>query len=279
MNLRVLPWSRLCMAAATVCTLLLPALAQARTLAEIKAGGVLRIGDEASYVPFAFRQGDKIVGYDIDVAARFCKDLHVKCELVDTVWAGIIPALFADKFDMIMGQLDYSSGRMSKVAFSIPYVEASQAMLVRAADKDKITSLDDMSGRVLGVKLGSPGALMENEISAQIAKDRGKPPSAIKTFDDHPAAYLALEDGRVDGVLNSYTTLAVLTKQHPGVFAIVPHIGKPNWAGIAVKPKDKDLVAFLDQELTAMTADGSLAALQKKWFGVAMQLPNTIPPQ
>src|ERR1700692_1444658 len=75
-----------------------PSLAAGRTVAEIKAAGEMRIGDEASYVPFAFRQGDQIVGYDIDVANEFCKDLQVKCTVVDTVWAGIIPALLSDKF-------------------------------------------------------------------------------------------------------------------------------------------------------------------------------------
>jgi ABC-type amino acid transport substrate-binding protein len=48
----------------------------ARTLNEIKASGELRIGDEASYIPFAFRKDGHIVGYDIDVADRICTDLR-----------------------------------------------------------------------------------------------------------------------------------------------------------------------------------------------------------
>ncbi len=250
---------------------------QARTLAEIKASGELRIGDEASYVPFAFRKGGEIVGYDIDVADGFCKALQVKCVVVDTVWAGIIPALLADKFDIIMGQLDYSPERMAKVGFSIPYTEASQAMLIRAADVDKIKSLDDMSGKILAVKLGSPGAMMKDKIAKTIADDRGAPPSEIKTFDDHPAAYLALEENRVDGVLNSLTTLAVLVKDQPGKFAIVPQAGSENWAGIATLPGNDTLIDFLNKQILAMKADGTLGKLQQKWFGMAMNLPDTIP--
>ncbi len=251
--------------------------AQARTLAEIKASGELRIGDEASYVPFAFRKDGTIVGYDIDVADHLCAAAQVKCVVVDTVWAGIIPALLADKFDVIMGQLDYSPERMAKVGFSIPYTEASQAMVVRAADKDKIKSLDDMAGKVLAVKLGSPGAQMKDKIAAKIKADKGEGPSDIKTFDDHPAAYLALSDGRVDGVLNSLTTLAVLSKDQPGKFAVVPQVGSDNWAGIATLPGNASLIDFLNKELLAMKADGTLAKLQEKWFGMAMTLPDTIP--
>lgn len=197
--------------------------------------------------------------------------------VVGTVWAGIIPALLADKFDVIMGQLDYSPQRMAAVGFSIPYTEASQAMLVRAADKDKIKSLDDMSGKVLAVKLGSPGAQMKDKIAAKIKADTGQGPADIKTFDDHPAAYLALSDGRVDGVLNSLTTLAVLNKDQPGKFAVVPQVGSDNWAGIAMLPGNTSLIDALDKELLAMKADGTLAKLQQKWFGMAMTLPDTIP--
>lgn len=259
------------------CAALVAAPANARTLAEIKASGELRVGDEASYVPFAFRKDGKFVGYDIDVADALCKSLQVTCVVVDTVWAGIIPALLADKFDIIMGQMDYSKERMAKVSFSIPYTEASQAMLVWAADAASIKSLDDLSGKVLAVKLGSPGAQMKDAIAKQIAADRGAGPSDIKTFDDHPAAYLALADGRVDGVLNSLTTLAVLNKDQPGKFAIVPKIGNDNWAGIATLPGNKDLLAFLDTRIKAMKADGTLPALQRKWFGMAMDLPDTVP--
>jgi polar amino acid transport system substrate-binding protein len=246
-------------------------------LDEIKASGELRIGDEASYVPFAFRKDGQIVGYDIDVADSLCKALAVKCIVVDTVWAGIIPALLADKFDVIMGQLDYSPERMAKVGFSIPYTEASQAMLIRAADKDKIKSLDDLSGKILAVKLGSPGAQMQTQIAAKIMADRGAGPSEIKVFDDHPAAYLALSDGRVDGVLNSLTTLAVLNKDQPGKFAVVPQVGSDNYAGIATLPGNTSLISFLDKQILAMKADGSLTALQEKWFEMDMKLPDAIP--
>jgi polar amino acid transport system substrate-binding protein len=251
--------------------------AAARTLDEIKASDELRIGDEASYVPFAFRKDGAFVGYDIDVADRLCADLKVKCTIVDTVWAGIVPALLADKFDVIMGQMDYSPERMAKVGFSIPYTEASQAMLVRAADRDNIKSLDDLSGKVLAVKLGSPGAQMKDKIADKIKADKGEGPSDIKIFDDHPAAYLALSDGRVDGVLNSLTTLAVLNKEQPGKFAVVPQVGSDNWAGIATLPGNASLLDFLNKELLAMKADGTLAKLQQKWFGMAMPLPDTIP--
>ena len=37
------------------------------------------------------------------------------------------------------------------------------------------------------------------------------------------------------------------------------------------------LIDFLNKELVAMEADGALAKLQEKWFGMEMTLPQTIP--
>lgn len=254
------------------------AWAAGRTIADIKASGELLVGDEATYVPFAFREGDQIVGYDVDLAEEFCKALEVKCRIVDTVWAGVIPALLAEKFDIIMGQMSYSPERINGVGFTIPYIDASQALLIRAEDAGEITSMDGMSGRVLGVKLGSPGAINQDAINARIEANTGTALSDIKTFDDHPTAYLALADSRVDGVLNSFTTLAVLLKDQPGKFVIVTEgVGTPNWAGIVTREEDAEILDFLNEQILRLKADGTIAALQEKWFGVSTVLPDTIP--
>ena len=54
--------------------------------------------------------------------------------------------------------------RLERVRFSIPYADASQALLIRAADKDKVKVIGDMSGKILAVKLGSPGETMKNRL-------------------------------------------------------------------------------------------------------------------
>src|SRR6266478_5662529 len=71
------------------------------SLADVKGSGKLRIGVEAAYVPFTFRKDGKIVGYDVDFAEIFCKSLGVKPDFIDTAWAGVIPSLYAKKFDEV----------------------------------------------------------------------------------------------------------------------------------------------------------------------------------
>ena len=253
------------------------ALAEPVTLSKIKEAGVLRIGCEATYPPFTFRDGGEIVGYDVDLAAIMCEQLGVEPQFIDTQWSGIIPALYAGRFEIIMSSMSYRKERLEKVAFSIPYAEASQALLIRADDAGTMTSINDMSDKVLGVKLGSPGESMKDELSAEVAAAKGAGFSDVKIYDDHPAAYLALSQGAVDGVLNTLPTLGQVMKDRPGAYALVRPVGKPNWAGIAARKEDTEIVSFLDTELTRLKENDEIYKLQEKWFGFRMDLADTIP--
>lgn len=267
-------------AAATASTLL-PGWARAQstglTLAQIKASGELRIGCEAAYVPFTYRQDGKIVGYDVELAEVLCKSLGVKPNFIDTAWAGVIPSLYAKKFDVIMSSMSYTKERLERVAFSIPYAEASQALLVRAADAAAIKSGADLNNKILAVKLGSPGQILQERINAGLKSGGGAGFKELRTFDDHPSAYVALAQNRVDGVLNTLATLAMVLKDAPGKYAIVKGLGADNWAGIAARKEDTELVAWLNTELGKLRADGTLFRLQEKWFGFRMNLADKVP--
>ncbi|MFK7880867.1 transporter substrate-binding domain-containing protein [Roseobacter sp.] len=247
------------------------------TLADIKSSGVLRIGCEATYPPFTFRDAGEIVGYDVDLAAVLCASLGVEPEFIDTQWSGVIPALYAGRFDVIMSSMSYRKERLEKVAFSIPYAEASQALLIRAEDAGAITSVSDLSGKVLGVKLGSPGEMMKPALDEEISLAAGVGFAEVKIYDDHPAAYLALSQGSVDGVLNTLPTLGQVMKDRPGAYALVRPVGQLNWAGIAARKEDPEIVEWLDGELTRLKDKGEIYALQEKWFGFEMQLADEIP--
>jgi polar amino acid transport system substrate-binding protein len=251
--------------------------ADGASLAQVKAAGELRIGCEAAYVPFTYRQEGNIVGYDVELAELLCKPLGVKPKFIDTAWAGVIPSLYAKKFDVIMSSMSYTKERLERVAFSIPYAEASQALLVRAADAGKIKSVSDLNGRVVAVKLGSPGQILQGKIDAGLKAAGGAGFKEVRTFDDHPSAYVALAQNRVDGVLNTLATLAMVLKDAPGKYAIVKGVGGDNWAGIAARKEDAEIVQFLDAGLRRLKADDSLYKLQEKWFGFRMQLADAVP--
>ncbi|BEP52099.1 transporter substrate-binding domain-containing protein [Variovorax sp. V116] len=259
---------------------LIPRLAFAATgttLAQIKASGELRIGCEAAYVPFTYRQEGRIVGYDVELADMLCAPLGVKPNFIDTAWAGVIPSLYAKKFDVVMSSMSYTKERLERVGFSVPYAEASQALLIRAEDSGKIKVVGDLNNRVLAVKLGSPGQILQDKINAGLKTAGGAGFKEVRTFDDHPAAYVSLAQHRVDGVLNTLATLAMVMRDVPGKYALVRNVGADNWAGIAARKEDSEILQYLNTQLAALKADGRIYKLQEKWFGFRMQLGDSIP--
>jgi polar amino acid transport system substrate-binding protein len=128
---------------------LLPAgIARADTLEEVKKRGTLTVGTEAAYVPYEFVKDGKIIGYDPDIIEIMVKNLGVKANVIDTAWAGIIPSLYANKFDVIISAMTITKERAEKVLFSMPYAEATVVLLLRA-DEERIKSANDLSGKIV----------------------------------------------------------------------------------------------------------------------------------
>jgi len=253
-------------------------VARADALAEAKKRGTLMIGTEAAYVPYEFVKDGKIIGYDPDIIEIMVKNLGVEADIIDTAWAGIIPSLYANKFDCIISAMTMTKERAEKVLFSMPYAEATNVILLRA-DEERIKTADDLSGKIIGVQLGSAAAGIIKVFEQKKLKDAGKPGFAeVKQYEHYPEAYQDLINKRVDAVVNSKSTMMVVMKDAPGKFKMISGITDiPAYFGMAFRKEDGALRDFVNTQLAQLKTDGTLAKLQEKWFGTTMETPNSIP--
>jgi polar amino acid transport system substrate-binding protein len=251
--------------------------ARADTLDEVKKKGTLVVGMEAAYVPYEFFKDGKIIGYDPEIIDVFVQKLGVKAQLVDTAWNGIIPALYASKFDVIVSAMTITKERAEKVLFSMPYADASNVILLRA-DEDRIKAADDLSGKIVGVQIGSAAAGIIQTFAAKL-KAEGKPGYAdVKQYEHYPEAYQDLINKRIDAVVNSKSTMLVVMKDAPGKFKMIGGVSDITaYFGMAFRKGDDRFQQFVNTELTAMKQDGTLAKLQEKWFGATMETPIALP--
>ena len=189
--------------------------ARADTLDDVKKRGTLVVGMEVAYVPYEFFKDGKIIGYDPDIIDHIVGKLGVKAQLVDTAWNGIIPALYAKKFDVIVSAMTITKERAEKVLFSMPYADASNVILLRA-NEDRIKSADDLSGKIVGVQIGSAAAGIIKVFEAKL-KAEGKPGYAdVKQYQHYPEAYQDLINKRIDAVVNSKSTMMVVMQRRTG---------------------------------------------------------------
>ena len=101
------------------------ALAQESVIEVIKRRGALRVG-MSTFVPWAMRDKEgELIGFEVDVARKLAEDMEVDIEFVPTAWDGIIPALLAGKFDVIIGGMTITAARNLTVNFTAPYANSS----------------------------------------------------------------------------------------------------------------------------------------------------------
>ena len=244
-------------------------------LQKIYAQGYFTYGLEAQYRPFEFRdENDQIIGYDIDIANEIGKRMGVEARPVDTSWGAVIQSLYDGKFDFILGGMTANGERYKRVDFSVPYMDGSSGLLVLAGEG--IAERKDLAGKIVAAGEGTPSVQQLEETATELGITYSE---EIKTFDDDAAAYEALKTNRVDAYASSIVSLLDWASQNPG-FEVIPFKSDKwpaEYTAAAFRKEDHTLRAVFNGLLIAMKEDGTLAALQEKWFGQSFDLPNNPP--
>ncbi|AXN33556.1 amino acid ABC transporter substrate-binding protein [Vibrio coralliilyticus] len=239
----------------------LPTLAsETPNLDKINERGTLRVG-MSTFVPWAMRdkQGD-LIGFEIDVAERLAADSGWKVEFVPTAWDGIIPALLAKKFDVIIGGMSVTPERSKSVLFTTPY---SHSGVQVAANKELASGFSEMSDfNSRRVKI----AARRGAFTVQVARE-AFPKAKILQFDDDAQAFQEVLNG------NAHAVIASSPKpEHEAVKnadkLFIPfneRLSKGNEA-FAVRLGESDKQAFFDQWIQARTEDGWLEQRYEYWF-------------
>ena len=242
-------------------------VAQADTLADIKARGKLVVGVESGGAGAIISQeaDGKIVGLDAELNAYVAKKLGVELELVPTAWAGIIPALLSSRFDMILSGMTATKARAEKVAFSSPYGDASLVAATMATN-DKLASPDDLPGKTIGVLLGTNTHEFAKKYSATL-EAAGKKGLTVKTYDDIPLMLVEMANGNIDALMLPAPIIGGYVAKRPGAYKIIDGLGDKSWFAVAIRKEDTALLEAVNAALAAAKADGTLAQLQTKWLG------------
>ena len=246
------------------------------TLERIKRTGELTVGTEAAYPPFEFVKDGKIVGYGSDILAEVVKELGVKkLNQLDLPWQGILPGVLAGKFDFVATTVGINAERAKRYAYTMPIADGVPYAMKRKGDK--LTKVEDLNGKVVATQLASSTEPVARTLDAKLKAAGGPGFKELKLFTAFPESYVALANGEVDAVIQSLPSLAALVKEKSDVFELMaptPQEGGFPYLAWVTRPDDKDLRDAISAVIRKMRDDGRLAALQKKWFGFEMTIPD-----
>ncbi len=266
-------------------TLFMAGLAAAILGASFPASAeTLRVGMECTYAPFNFKNANgELDGYDVDVAKGVAGIIGADLEFVCQKWAGMIPALLANKFDLVVASMSITDTRLKKMDFSQPY-RISVGRLV--GKKNAGLDLFDDAGKPIAANFAGVKVGLERASTYASWFEAVLPDADVALYDNNESLYLDLVNGRTDVIMTNpmKAYLRFLSKEDGAGFEFVsPQIDERKFFGIGVgiglRQGNDELKGRLNDALKTLTENGSLERYALKYFPFAIHNEKWIPVQ
>jgi polar amino acid transport system substrate-binding protein len=244
--------------------LALAGVARADTLPDL-AGRTIVAVTANDYTPLNFvdeKTGDGI-GWEYDAVNEIGKRLNATIEWKITSWDTMIEGVRQGLYDIGMDGISITDERKQQIDFTDPYMNSQQFMLVRA-DESRFTDAKSLGAGdfLIGAQSGTTNFYTALDVTGT---DDKNPSPRIKLFDTFGATVQALKTGDVDAVFMDNASAAGYMGASPNAFKIAGDPVGNDEFGFIVK-KGSDLLQPVNAALASMKADGTLDALNKKWF-------------
>lgn len=220
---------------------------------------------ENAYPPLQFIEPGtgNAIGWEYDAMAEIAKRLNIAVEYENISWDAMIPAVSEAQFDMGMTGITIREDRAEKVDFSAPYLRSEMMMIVRA-DEERFDGAKGFAADKEFLMAAQPGTT-PFYVGVYEVLDGDEANPRIKLFETFGATVQALRTGDVDLVLSDSTAAnGYVEASNGGLKIIGDPMGSEDFGFIF--PKGSDLVAPMNAAIASMREDGTLDALNTKWF-------------
>lgn len=243
----------------------LPGVNSGTTLKQIQSTDKVRVAVPDDFPPFGAVGPDmQVRGYDIDVAREIAKGLGVELELVPVVGNYRIPFLQTNRVDMVISSLGKNKERAKIIDFSIPYAPFFSG--VYGGQNIKVTSINDLKGRTVGVAQGSLEDLELSKLPAGIQ---------MKRFASNSLTASALVSGQVELIATGNVVAAKLIRDNSDKKIDNKFVLKNSPCYIGVRRGDNDLLQKVNAIVADLRNSGKLNDFSQKWFGEPLsELPT-----
>ena len=254
-------------AGAVAACIALPAAAQSArqelssesVIETIKERGVIKIG-LSLFIPWSMRDknGD-LIGFELDVGRKLAEDMGVDVEFIPTAWDGIIPALVAGKFDVIISGMSVTAQRNLTVNFPDPYAFSGLTILANKQMTEGFAEGDLNSPDVVfAARRGATPAIV-------IAKRF--PEAELLLFDEDGASAQEVLNGNAHATMASEPTPSREARTYPDILHVpFDTIFDPRGEGFAVRKGDPDALNYFNNWISHNWRTGWLEETHDYWF-------------
>lgn len=215
---------------------------------------VLVMGTNAGFKPFEYIDNNEIVGFDVDLVREIAKSMGKELKIEDMSFDGLLSALDSGQIDMVAAGMTVTPERAKNALFSDPYYSASQRIIVKKGSP--IRNKHQLSGRKIGVQLGTTGDTLASKISG----------ASVTQFQTAPSVLQELSAGKIEAVILDDAPAKQYAAGFPDLEILPGSLSDESYA-IAIKKDNKDLLEKVNKEIAKMKQDGRYDKLIRKHFG------------
>ena len=222
--------------------------------------GKLTMSTNAAFPPYEMTDDNgNYVGIDIEVAQAIADKLGLELQVDDMDFDAALLAAQTGKSDMVMAGVTVTEERQTVMDFSNTYATGIQVVIV-PEDSD-IASIDDMTGKMIGVQRGTTGDLY---CSASV-EDGGFGEENVTPYDNGLTAVQALMNGQVDCVVIDNAPAQEFVAANPGLKILDTEYANEEYA-IGVAKGNTQLLDAINGALEELQADGTVQSIVDKYI-------------
>lgn len=222
----------------------------------------LVVGSETTYPPFEMVENGEYTGFDMDLIRAIGEEMGCEIEIQSMGFDALIPALKADTVDVTISAQSITEERLKVIDFSDPYFDAGLIVAVRA-DNEDIKSYDDLAGKTLAAEVGTTGAMWSEKLKET------DPNTVVSIFDGVGEAFMELEKGSADAVINDMPVTAyyIKTDGKDKVKMVGELFSSDEQYGMGIKKGNTEILDFINEGLQKIKDNGKYEEIYQKWFG------------
>ena len=213
----------------------------------------LIMATNAEFPPYEFHEGDDIVGIDAEMAAAVAEELGMDFQIEDMAFASIIPAVDSGKADIGVAGMTVTEDRLQNVNFSDTYATATQVVIVK--EGSAIAGPDDLTGKKVGVQLGTTGDIYASDI-----KD-----AQVEQYNKGFEAVQALTQEKIDAVVIDGEPAKEFVRDAEGLKILDEAFTEEEYA-IAIAMDIEELLEKINGALAALKESGKLDEIVAKYI-------------
>jgi len=221
--------------------------------------GKLVMATNATFPPYEFVDGDKIVGIDPEIAQLIADKIGMELEIVDVDFNGIVDGVQSGKYTMGMAGMTVTEDRKKSVDFTVSYATGVQVVIVK--EGGSIASLDDLEGKKIGVQLSTTGDIYASDTP----ENGGYGEENVVKYKNGTDAVAALVADKVDCVIIDNEPAKAYVAANPGLTILDTEYVTEDYA-ICVSKNNGELLEKINTALQELIDDGSVKKIIDKYI-------------